>query len=354
MVDVNLKTNFARPWIDVRTANDHDEALVVPGQSGGLTKTIPVLSILDAIESAQKDFSRIGANGGRYNHSFEDINEFVNSLDEGDFYFLGTMLGEPLSVGHDGKFRLGTVDELRNQWQKERAAQAKIARRAKRIAEENAKPACEHGFVVRDIQGENRWHCKECDQRWERHPKAPAPKNEHPILDAPLANLVAEEFSKGIHTFSEAVRQAQVSVEEFKEVFEEVVKPKLIVEETHTIGNPTPIKTVIGTSPARVSDPEEVDAIFTDAGVKKIDLNRIWRDAFPDITDVEIYDDHRNMNNVVNVTFVDGTKQRVEISHMDIKMAAGNQMSKYTMPLVRKAFPAQNPAFTIADPNRID
>jgi len=54
---------------------------------------------------------------------------------------------------------------------------------------------CEHTYIVRAAQGENRFLCKECDKRFIRHPEIIRKKAE---LDAAIAQELEDEKQRAI------------------------------------------------------------------------------------------------------------------------------------------------------------
>jgi len=54
---------------------------------------------------------------------------------------------------------------------------------------------CDHGFVVRAAQGEHRFICRECDERFIRHPDIIRKKVE---LDQAIAQELEEEKQRAI------------------------------------------------------------------------------------------------------------------------------------------------------------
>ena len=307
--------------IDIRAMNPPEDCHRVRGS------TIYNGAILNGIEKVS-DPTKGMAYGDEVPNLLK-IQHEVEKLAYGEFYFIGTMLGEELRVDCNGRFRVGSEDKVREQWRKESATQAGILRgkkrreaiekRQKELEEEALR--CKHdGWVIHDIQGHNRFLCKECDERFPVHPKAPAIQADVkvPFLDS-LGAMT--EFRNGMKTFSDAVAKTKMSVDEFKQALIDNFPP-LVERETiqHvTLSNPTSKEIVISEKPLRTTCPDEIEkGIFPTYGCSNLELSRIWMETFPDVTNVDIYDDELRRLKVVTLTFVDNTKQRVEFDEKEI------------------------------------
>ena len=73
----------------------------------------------------------------------------------------------------------------------------------------------------RDINGDNRFHCKECDERFPRHPSM-MPKKTAKFENAPFSiahalhnTAILTQFREGIVTFSEAAQATTFSLKSF-------------------------------------------------------------------------------------------------------------------------------------------
>jgi len=300
--------------------------------------------IFEAIAKQDSSYTLVG--GATPGLTLEDIAFEAYRLQPGEIYFIGTMLGESLWVDHYGKFRVGHMSQVKMSIKKLQAEAAEKRRRD--IMNENYVTAgCQHtGWVVRDVQGENRFLCNECSERFVRHPQMikTSPKVNKlvkPILDA------MTEFRQGMKTFSDACDQARMSAEDFKKAIQNTFPPVDTYEEIATVGSLATQRVVTGQEPQRTSDPEEVEAIFKTPGLAKNDLTKIWTAAFTDIKEVDFWRDDCNMRDCITLEFVDGTKQLVENTDKDLRDHARSLMTK---PITRQCYPSS----LFDDPNRID
>lgn len=211
-------------------------------------------------------------------------------------------------------------------------------------------PGCEHkGFVVRDIQGDDRFLCRECNARFPRHPQVTKSEPQDSTMFYQALDVMTD-FRQGMKTFSDACKQASMSAEEFKKALIDAFPPVMEYTEVQTMSRGRQ-RVPLGESPQRTSDPEAVDSIFPTPGVDPAELLRVWEESFPDITEVNVEHDDRNMCRVMKFDFVDGTTQRVEISDKEIWDATNPPtISQFTHPIVKQNYPSS--LFT--DPKRID
>tara|TARA_S200002703_G_C3773066_1_gene237969 strand:+ start:134 stop:1105 length:972 start_codon:yes stop_codon:yes gene_type:complete len=312
--------------LDVREVNHPDDILTKQAPSVGLSKSFTVQDIFDAIDW-HEEHQATSFLPARY-ISYDEINRKANGLRPGEFFFVGALLGESLSVDHLGKFRIGDVDKLENEWRKQSAVQDGILRGKKRREAmekrhgESETQQCEHrGWVIREVVGRDRYLCKECNARFARHPQVVKPRPQKvnkllkPVLDA------MTEFRQGAKTFTKACEQASMSAEDFKKAITKSFPPKMIQEtvQEYRIGEAVAGEVVVAKypEPQRTSDPEEVEGIFTTPGVSQEDLMKIWQTAFPDVTNVEFSRDEFRMCQTMTLDFVDGTTQLIEISDKD-------------------------------------
>ena len=82
--------------------------------------------------------------------------------------YLGTYLGAELGLDTQGRFQIGPFPDQPEP----------------EVVEANANTSCQHGFVVRDTQGPNRFLCRECDERFLSYPEKDKFKPKPNIIDA--------------------------------------------------------------------------------------------------------------------------------------------------------------------------
>lgn len=80
--------------------------------------------------------------------------------------YLGTYMGVELGLDTQGRFQLGPFPD------------------EPEVIEVEKDISCQHGFVVRDVQGPNRFLCKECDSRFPSYPQKDKFKPQLSIIDA--------------------------------------------------------------------------------------------------------------------------------------------------------------------------
>lgn len=203
---------------------------------------------------------------------------------------------------------------------------------------------CRHkGWVARDIQGENRFLCKECDERFVRHPRAPRKSD---IFLGALEHV--KDFRNGLATFTEACEAASISAKDFKDALTEAFPPVDTYEEIATIGSLVTQRVVTGREPQRTSDPEDIeDNLFPTLGSSTSELLESWREAWPDIRAMEIhpFEGSRDHMTMVILTFIDESKQRLKFSECEIQANANplvgskSPMRSFTHPIIRQNYP---------------
>lgn len=179
---------------------------------------------------------------------------------------------------------------------------------------------CEHGFVVRDIKDDNRFLCRECDERFPRHPSLMQikPRVEEAQLEDGL-----DLFREGVYTFAEAMKKTRLSTDEFIKVVKKMFPPQE-VGHFNTINADGSVESGPVLAPLRflqrVSCPKEIDAFFSNPNITNTDIANIVRSriTFPDITHVDHIPEPENRLMVVYVHFVDNTIQRVEMDERDL------------------------------------
>lgn len=176
---------------------------------------------------------------------------------------------------------------------------------------------CEHGFVVRDIQGENRFLCRECDERFPRHPDMMDQETFRPD-EAGMYDILAQ-FRDGLITFSEAIQKTSFSLEEFKETIAKIFPPDVETIEHYTLGQKTVgTPTIINEGPKRTSCPAEIEKIFGDPEISLVELNTMMFDGdiFPDLQEVRHVDEPELQQMTIEVDFIDGSVQKVVIDYI--------------------------------------
>lgn len=186
---------------------------------------------------------------------------------------------------------------------------------------------CQHaGWVAHAIQGENRFICRECDERFVRHPGAPKSTK---FLDA-LEHI--KDFRKGLATFTEACDATKLSAQEFKDSLIGLFGAQEWEPNRAT----------------RTSDPEDIEKnLFPTEGVGTSELLEAWRGAWPDIRamDYHSYNGSRDRETMIILTFIDESKQRLKFSELEIKANANplvggsGPLRKFTHPIVRQNYP---------------
>jgi hypothetical protein len=204
----------------------------------------------------------------------------------GEWVFLGVLFDIEISLDHHGKFHFG-----------------------KSPFEEIEDEKCEHGFVVRDIQGDNRFLCRECDARFPRHPSLLATV-EFEVDGLEIANTLVD-FRKGLVTFTEATKRTNLTLDAFKEGMEKISRPLLNVQfNTSSLGGTQPIGRVTSVEPQRTSCPKEIEEYFANIDSTCLTPGSIGF-PFDDVVEVSGQEDFVTSNINIEVTFVDGTKQKV-------------------------------------------
>lgn len=218
---------------------------------------------------------------------------------------------------------------LYKQWQKERHTEKLLRNAQGRIKEERENmPGCKHkGFVVRDIQGVNRFLCKECDERFPRHPWG---KKTLVVtdLDPVKVMTVMESFREGIITLATTMRKLQFTIEEFTIATTNLFPPRKtpIREVAHEIGSPKARIVVTGEydEPQRTSTPQEVEDVFHDqnTNLDALTINALVN-RFPDLKSMESIDEQICQRMVYKLKFIDDTIQRVEVPHSEFILRRG-------------------------------
>lgn len=82
---------------------------------------------------------------------------------------------------------------------------------------------CKHGFVVRDIDGANRFLCKECDERFVRHPDIIRQQEE-------LAAAILKEEEEARQRAIEAGWESKTHMENAKALADLMFPPNEIIK----------------------------------------------------------------------------------------------------------------------------
>jgi len=184
--------------------------------------------------------------------------------------------------------------------------------------------SCEHGFVVREILGDNHFLCRECNERFPRHPSVMENERFRPD-DAEVFDSLAQ-FRDGMKTYSEVCKQTSLSLEEFVETVQRIFPPDEEYVDQYEIGKKDPIgKEFVRFGPQRTSCPEKVEDIIGCPEITLTDLNEIIRNTFPDIVEIEHLNCKATKEMIIYVTFVDGSTQKIVMNEMKLIMD-GNKM----------------------------
>ena len=221
--------------------------------------------------------------------------------------------------------------KLNHEWEKQRATQRMLEKITKELYREeplhtiqlnpHANDDCAHdGFVAREIEGDYKYICRECNKRFRRHPGAKSEILVSPVDQETLIGALGQ-FREGMTTITQALTQTRMSIEDFNEAMRACFPPQDIVEEMHHIGNAQSIPVRIGTMPQRTSCPKELDDYIHDPNVTLSELKDMVASArFADITEVSYSDDQLNNQVVYEFGFIDGTTQRVVVTPKDLMM----------------------------------
>lgn len=229
---------------------------------------------------------------------------------------------------------------LTNAWARQRAAQDKVQkmRNATELKQE-VHSGCQHdGFVAREIEDDFRFVCRECNERFVKHPKAPhVPTAKTATLPSNFME-VAENFRDGRLTFPMALKDTGMTAEQFTQGIIDSFPPEIEKEELEhwEIGNPIPqVVTLSETEIKRTTPYEDVEAIAPTHGISGEELVNIWMTAFPDVVSVRCEDCNTFNYKTVIFEFIDGTKQRVDTLYKEF------DFSKLAAPLVRSNYSQQ-------------
>jgi len=160
---------------------------------------------------------------------------------------------------------------------------------------ERAKQQCAHRFIVRDVEGDNNFLCRECDERWPRHPEV-MEKEKSPMLDVGEAMRGSTSFNDGDINLYQLADKLAITPHQASEFIRNTFETKPTYEEMYPLGSKKPISIQVGNMPARTSNPLEIDAYFK-ANFKTVleghdsvlysDRYDTY-DKFPDIVSIDI------------------------------------------------------------------
>lgn len=287
--------------IDIRVVNKGRTYKIGPQKN----ITVAVEDILDALDKLQSFSFTQPWQAGQI-HCVDDVNRVVNAMAHGKTCLIGTMFGVQLAVTSQGEFVFEN-------------GETHVPDQPSPIIDLDV---CKHrGFVVRDIVGDFRFLCRECNKRFRRHPWAKSEVDEYMEKYRRELGSAMEDFRHGIMTLTNAVKQSQVSMRVFKEALKTYYPPKLILEPIQTIGQGTVGHAVVGAEPQRRSDPEEFETLIGNPKVSGADKTRVIREVFTDVTGYKRWEDMEKRYHVMVFDFVDSTKQRIEICDFDIAWA---------------------------------
>lgn len=231
---------------------------------------------------------------------------------------IGELYGTPFHIDHTGRFQFGKESvklgevELFEYTEKETVAEVTAV----------PEPECDHGFVVRDVVGDDRFLCKECNVRFPRHPSM-MPKH---VISVHTSSVNIEnaltQFREGIATFTQAIQATSLSLEEFTKRMKDMFPPEPIYDRQLTIGGGQVGYVQIDEEPKRTSCFKEVEDVFGNPHVTVDQVNqfRDGPDVFPDVVEVSHTMDETYGAMIVEVGFVDGSTQRVEIPSSQLMM----------------------------------
>lgn len=273
-------------------------------------RPLQVLTANPATESREVATGAILANGTIFRHLKE--NGYDAQTLEGLIpppgvvpHPLGIRLyGSPVLISHTG--RILFEEEFLSQGREERIDE--WTRREILPDEEE----CDHGFVVRDVEGDMRFLCQLCETRFPRHPSL---MNKLDIKSAVRGVREAlESFREGAQTLTSTLKETRLTMEGFSKAMEKMFPPQEIGS-SKTIEADGSMQTSQVFAPKRTSCPAEIEALFGDPDVTLDDIQRILnqKQVFPDILQVHHRACPEQRKMIVTVDFVDDTSQRIEI-----------------------------------------
>lgn len=184
--------------------------------------------------------------------------------------------------------------------------------------------SCAHGFVVPNDGG---FLCRECDEQFAHYPREGGTGE---VFESATRSETLYKFHEGMITFSHAIKETQLSLDAFTQAMQRMYPPKEITDDVRTIGSIGVKKIVVGYTPTRHSCFKDVDGWINDPDTTVTEIQDIMT-HFSDITEVE-YIHHAVVDSeTVIITFVDDSKQRVDV-HMPRLLkrpANGTRVSRF-------------------------
>ena len=233
---------------------------------------------------------------------------------EDDWASLGTLFGDYIGIDYYGRFQFGEHPGY--------------------LTEDEVMPICQHGYVVRSREGDYKYLCKECDEKFVRHPAALPEPVVFNVPDGVTPGIVNElqKFREGAITLSKAALSTGIALKDFKDVLEGTFPPLKFTMELPNMtipGGPAQGSIEVGDMPTRTSCPRQIEEVFGNIDVNLTDLIKITETVFKDITKVNHCQEQETRKMIVMIRFVDDTKQRVEIDMQDWR--DGSRLFKNTI-----------------------
>lgn len=187
---------------------------------------------------------------------------------------------------------------------------------------------CEHGFVVHDIKAQNHFLCRECGERFHRHPDMIEQELFRPD-DAEVYDKIAQ-FRDGLFTFTEVIKQTKLELEEFKEAMQKGFPPEEVYNDVYSLGSIGPVGQELSyVEPPRTSCPAAIEKFFGNPEATVDNINYAVRNGmFPDIEEVRHVDSPETKQMIVEVEFVDGSVQKVVIDHQLVAIHGRKMLRK--------------------------
>lgn len=181
--------------------------------------------------------------------------------------------------------------------------------------DKNYMTSCKHEFVVRDIDGHNRFLCRECDERFPRHPDMI--KQEDPVGSSTIKDIL-DKFRLGLTTFKEAIEATRFSLSNFVDAITEHYPIEHEQIEELSMCNPIPVLMDGMELPRRTSCPKAIDDAFSDSAATLTDLNDLVANVFLDIQELKHHNSYAGnppfRHTDIIVVFIDDTRQLVQLS----------------------------------------
>lgn len=253
-------------------ANPPREFITIRGDNGSQRFTVSNQEVFDHLHN---------------DYTLADLDTLIPPTGE-RWVFLGVLFDIEISIDYHGRFQFGGDPHEKVEMEE---------------------PKCDHGFVVRDIQGDNRFLCRECDARFPRHPSL-LERVEFKVADTTIANSLSM-FRDGMETFTEAAKRTNLSLDAFKQSLKRLFPPKANVEFfSYSLGSNQPIGKVTSVEEQRTSCPKEIEDYFANQNSTCLTPGS-WGFPFNDVTEVSSHKDLTTNQIIFSIEFVDGTIQKV-------------------------------------------